>query len=456
MTSNFPGALDNFAINRIPGDVVLSATDNDQADALNKIEAELGTDPSGSSATVKARLDTLTVKPPTSRVEVYVDATAGSDANDGKSFGSAFQTIQAAITALPQGGRIWLAAGATEYIPTGTLDLSGGGYELFGCRTPGGTESIVLIRHNFNGDLLSIGDSSVTVRNVLLYASDTAQTGAAIKAVSSAAAGGDLHFDNVIVSGGVGFERNVVLDGSAWTAFGIRKATFLNCQFFGVRTAGESIVITRGVHCNFIGGFQDQARVTDGGFGLINQGIRMLDTVTTGCNFIGFRLLGDFYTEAANDLLFVGHITGNVTCAAGSSHNRFFGEIGGTFTNSGNASTNTKAAMQNGGNTWRDAQNFENGISGATGGGVTLFGNANSQTGYIQFANRFSVGVTRTEPEAGAMHTQQGVLFSERSSDPSAPATNFGMLYMKDNGAGKTQLCVRFPTGAVQVLSTEP
>jgi hypothetical protein len=41
-------------------------------------------------------------------------------------------------------------------------------------------------------------------------------------------------------------------------------------------------------------------------------------------------------------------------------------------------------------------------------------------------------------------------------ADPAAPATNNGRLYFKDNGAGKTQLVVRFPTGAVQVIATEP
>jgi hypothetical protein len=39
---------------------------------------------------------------------------------------------------------------------------------------------------------------------------------------------------------------------------------------------------------------------------------------------------------------------------------------------------------------------------------------------------------------------------------PSAPATNKGRLYLEDNGSGKTRLVVRFPTGAAQVLATEP
>ncbi len=41
-------------------------------------------------------------------------------------------------------------------------------------------------------------------------------------------------------------------------------------------------------------------------------------------------------------------------------------------------------------------------------------------------------------------------------SDPAAPAANSARFYAKDNGSGKTQLVVRFPTGAVQVLATEP
>ena len=39
---------------------------------------------------------------------------------------------------------------------------------------------------------------------------------------------------------------------------------------------------------------------------------------------------------------------------------------------------------------------------------------------------------------------------------PAAPAPNRARLFVKDNGAGKTQLCVRFHTGAVQVIKTEP
>jgi hypothetical protein len=39
---------------------------------------------------------------------------------------------------------------------------------------------------------------------------------------------------------------------------------------------------------------------------------------------------------------------------------------------------------------------------------------------------------------------------------PAAPLANGARLFVKDNGEGKTQLCVRFATGAVQILATQP
>lgn len=45
---------------------------------------------------------------------------------------------------------------------------------------------------------------------------------------------------------------------------------------------------------------------------------------------------------------------------------------------------------------------------------------------------------------------------TESSADAAAPSSNGARLYTKDNGAGKTQLAVRFATGAVQIIATEP
>jgi hypothetical protein len=48
-----------------------------------------------------------------------------------------------------------------------------------------------------------------------------------------------------------------------------------------------------------------------------------------------------------------------------------------------------------------------------------------------------------------------GIEFPE-IDDPAAPDADQARLYVRDNGAGKTQLVVVFPTGAVQVIATEP
>jgi hypothetical protein len=44
----------------------------------------------------------------------------------------------------------------------------------------------------------------------------------------------------------------------------------------------------------------------------------------------------------------------------------------------------------------------------------------------------------------------------EQSSSPAAGSANSARIYAKDNGSGKTQLIVRFASGAEQVLATEP
>jgi len=62
MASVYPGSLDSFPTSRADATVMAAthpADHNDANDAINKIEAELGTDPSATFATVKARLDDL-------------------------------------------------------------------------------------------------------------------------------------------------------------------------------------------------------------------------------------------------------------------------------------------------------------------------------------------------------------------------------------------------------------
>jgi hypothetical protein len=44
----------------------------------------------------------------------------------------------------------------------------------------------------------------------------------------------------------------------------------------------------------------------------------------------------------------------------------------------------------------------------------------------------------------------------ERPSAPSAPVADQAQLFLRDNGSGKSELCVQFASGPVQVLATEP
>jgi hypothetical protein len=68
-------------------------------------------------------------------------------------------------------------------------------------------------------------------------------------------------------------------------------------------------------------------------------------------------------------------------------------------------------------------------------------------------ADTYDVGIVGNEIRN--LHFGAGVYGTEVAT-PSAPAANTGVIFFADNGAGKTQLQVRFPTGVVQVLATEP
>lgn len=81
---------------------------------------------------------------------------------------------------------------------------------------------------------------------------------------------------------------------------------------------------------------------------------------------------------------------------------------------------------------------------------------ANASTvigGHNNFGGNLTGEINNSQLISGIGH---GYTELTEVSDPAAPATNKGRLYVRDNGAGKTQLVVRFPTGAIQVISTEP
>lgn len=67
----------------------------------------------------------------------------------------------------------------------------------------------------------------------------------------------------------------------------------------------------------------------------------------------------------------------------------------------------------------------------------------------------FSVERSAVELRASALWSSVPVDLPEVTT-PAAPGGNHARIFARDNGSGKTQLCVIFPTGAVQVLATQP
>jgi hypothetical protein len=67
-----------------------------------------------------------------------------------------------------------------------------------------------------------------------------------------------------------------------------------------------------------------------------------------------------------------------------------------------------------------------------------------------------AVAISSNLDVAGSIEASTWIDLPEQASDPAAPAANNARIFTKDNGSGKTQLVVRFATGAVQVIATEP
>lgn len=94
---------------------------------------------------------------------------------------------------------------------------------------------------------------------------------------------------------------------------------------------------------------------------------------------------------------------------------------------------------------------FGGGLSSVGVHSATAAGSMHSSDADVQITTKVGSG-----PIAGTFvdSTHAYVVLGE-GSDPSGTA-NAAQLFARDNGAGKTQLCVKFPSGAVQVIATEP
>jgi len=72
-------------------------------------------------------------------------------------------------------------------------------------------------------------------------------------------------------------------------------------------------------------------------------------------------------------------------------------------------------------------------------------------------SHRFAINsVNQLQIADGQISIEDCFIEGTEQSDPSAPTSNKFRIYGRDNGAGKTQVVVRFNTGAIQVISTQP
>ncbi len=92
--------------------------------------------------------------------------------------------------------------------------------------------------------------------------------------------------------------------------------------------------------------------------------------------------------------------------------------------------------------------NLRAAITDETGTGSAVFNTSPTLSGVVSISGSLL-------EFAGAVLIDQYVEMPEIVA-PSAPAANTARLFIQDNGSGKTQLAVRFPSGAVQVIATEP
>jgi hypothetical protein len=65
--------------------------------------------------------------------------------------------------------------------------------------------------------------------------------------------------------------------------------------------------------------------------------------------------------------------------------------------------------------------------------------------------------VTRARTRFTVLAEEPGMLCEAASASPDAPTRRgTGVWFFRNDGTGKSQFCVRFPSGAVQILASEP
>lgn len=56
----------------------------------------------------------------------------------------------------------------------------------------------------------------------------------------------------------------------------------------------------------------------------------------------------------------------------------------------------------------------------------------------------------------GSLRLRSPAHFEAQAVAPDAPDANSAAIYLRDNGAGKMQVVVKYPGGAINIIDTEP
>jgi hypothetical protein len=235
------------------------------------------------------------------------------------------------------------------------------------------------------------------------------------------------------------------LAGNTLNGVRVDVATMVRVEgnYFAIPAGKFAAVFTSGAINPVFGGFQT---VIGGGAGLSNSSTSALTTIYGASNGASTRIGSMTASSLGMTPLFTGH---NGLDNATLEINR-------------NAATSVDAQ-------WSEIRLVTNQSGTANVVGVLYFGNPAIAAADKRLATILALTEGATNQGALAFYTNNAGSVAERMrvthdgaielpemSDPSAPAANKARLYVRDNGSGKTQIVVRFPSGSVQVIATEP
>jgi hypothetical protein len=195
-----------------------------------------------------------------------------------------------------------------------------------------------------------------------------------------------------------------------------------------------STELSNSVNTNFIFKATSQSGIALYGASGTNTGVY----ATSGTNFAiqghSTSSLGVYGSSGSDVGIYASSSAASRPAGIGAS----FGNSTGLQGSSGAVPASTPAKTGVYGYASQDANSV--GVRGESPAGFGVYGKTSS--GYAGYFN-------------GKVFSSQFVELAEIVT-PAAPGGNRGRLFMRDNGSGKTQLCVKFPTGGTIVLATQP